>query len=182
MFDAKLQAVKIGAKYLTNKGLLEHYGKKQNEIFCLAVNEIRTEILSDEYHPDEKSYYIKIKSIVTSIAFIKAQIKDQELENNESHYSYSREMEQPLAKEINPGEELSRAYRYIANMQWRVALIYLNHLEKKYPNWGEVFLAKAIAFYGEEDEDKMIHALRKACALDSEEACHELQGFTSHRR
>ena len=35
-FGAKYKAVQLAAKYLTHKGLLEHYEKKQNEIFCLA--------------------------------------------------------------------------------------------------------------------------------------------------
>ena len=33
LFGAKLKAVNLAAKYLTHKGVLEHYEKKQNEIY-----------------------------------------------------------------------------------------------------------------------------------------------------
>ena len=180
LFGAKLKAVNLAAKYLTHKGMLEHYEKKQSEIFCLTTNEIKVSIIDEKFYQDINSYYVKIKSEVTSIDFIKAQIKDSELEKNESSFSYSEEMEQPISKIINPGEELSRAYRYIRKEQWRISIIYLGHLEKKYPHWGDVFLAKAIAFYGMDDIDKMVDALKTACSLNNQEACNELLSFSSN--
>jgi len=180
LFGAKLKAVNLAAKYLTHKGVLEHYEKKQSEIFCLTTNEIKVSIIDEKFYQDINSYYVKIKSEVTSIDFIKAQIKDTELEKNESRFSYSEEMEQPVSKVINPGEELSRAYRYIRKEQWRISIIYLDHLEKKYPHWGDVFLAKAIAFYGMDDIDKMVDALKTACSLNNQEACNELLSFSSN--
>ena len=45
LFGAKLKAVSLAAKYLTHKGLLEHYEKKQSEIFCLATSEIKVTII-----------------------------------------------------------------------------------------------------------------------------------------
>jgi len=182
LFGAKLKAVNLAAKYLTHKGVLEHYEKKQGEIFCLTTNEIEVSIIDEKFYQDINSYYVKIKSEVTSIDFIKAQIKDVELEKDESSFSYSEEMEQPVSKIINPGEELSRAYRYIRKEQWRISIIYLDHLEKKYPYWGDVFLAKAIAFYGMDQIDKMVHALKTACSLNNQEACNELQSFSSSSR
>jgi hypothetical protein len=160
--------------------VLEHYEKKQNEIFCLTTNEIQVSIIDEEFYQDMKSYYVKIKSEVTSIDFIKAQIKDVELEKNESSFSYSEEMEQPVSKIIDPGKELSRAYRYIRKEQWRISIIYLDHLEKKYPHWGDVFLAKAIAFYGMDQIDRMVDALKTACSLNNQEACNELLSFSSN--
>ena len=180
LFGAKLKAVNLAAKYLTHKGELNHYEKKQNEIFCLATNEIQASIIDEKIYQDIKSYYVKINSEVTIIDFIKAQIKDLELEKNESGFSYREEMEQPVSKTIDPGEELSRAYRYISKEQWRISVIYLDHLEKKYPYWGDVFLAKAIAFYGVDEIDKMVDALKTACSLDKQEACDELISFSSN--
>ena len=180
LFGAKLKAVNLAAKYLTHKGVLEHYEKKQSEIFSLTTNEIQVSMIDEKFYQDINSYYVKIKSEVTSIDFIKAQIKDTELEKNESRFSYSEEMEQPVSKVINPGEELSRAYRYIRKEQWRISIIYLDHLEKKYPHWGDVFLAKAIAFYGMDDIDKMVDALKTACSLNNQEACNELLSFSSN--
>jgi hypothetical protein len=182
VFGAKLKAVILAAKYLTHKGVLEHYERKQNEIFCLATNEIKAVMIDEKFYQDTNTYYVKIKSEVTSIDFIKAQIRDDELDKNESSFSFSEEMEQPVSKNINPGEELSRAYRYIRKKQWRISIIYLHHLGKKYPHWGDIFLAKAIAFYGMDDIDKMTDALKAACALNNQEACNELAGFSSDSR
>jgi hypothetical protein len=180
LFGAKLKAVNLSAKYLTHKGVLDHYEKKQREVFCLTTNEIKVSIIDEKYYQDTNLYYVQIKSEVTSIDFIKAQIKDSELDKSESSFSYSEEMEQPVSKMINPGEALSRAYRYIRKEQWRISIIYLDHLEKKYPHWGEIFLAKAIAFFGMDDIDKMVDALKTACSLNNQEACNELLSFSSN--
>lgn len=180
LFGAKIKAVSLAAKYLTHKGLLEHFGKKQNEVFCLATKEIESSIINEKFNRAENFYYLKIKSEVTSIDFIKAQNRDAELERKESGFSYSMEMEQPLSEDIDPGEELSRAYRYIRKKQWRISIIYLHHLEKKYPRWGEVFLAEAVAYYGTDNIDKMVEALDKACSLNNQEACKELQSFSTN--
>jgi hypothetical protein len=182
VFGAKLKAVNLAAKYLTHKGVLEHYEKKQNEIFCLATNEIKVSMIDEKFYQDTNTYYVRINSEVTSIDFIKAQIRNVELEKKESNFSYSEEMEQPVSKTINPGEELSKAYRYIRKEQWRISIIYLHHLGKKYPHWGDVYLANAIAFYGMDDIDKMEDALKTACGLNNQEACNELLSFSSNSR
>ena len=182
LFGAKFKAVDLAAKYLTHKGLLEHYEKKQNEIFCLTTNEIKVSIINEKFSQEINSYYVKINSEVTSIDFIKAQIKDIELAKHESNFSYSEEMEQPVSKIIDPGEELSRAYRYIRKELWRISVIYLDHLEKKYPYWGDVFLAKAIAFYGMDEINEMADALKTACSLNIQAACNESLSFFSNSR
>jgi hypothetical protein len=180
LFGAKIKAVNLAAKYLTHKGVLEHYEKKQSEIFYLTTNEINVSIIDENFYQNTNTYYVKIKSEVTTIDFIKAQIKDSELDKNESNFSYIEEMEQNVSKIINPGKELSRAYRYIRKKQWRIAIIYLDHLGEKYPHWGEVFLAKAVAFFGMDDIDKMFDALKTACSLNNQEACNELLSFSSN--
>jgi hypothetical protein len=180
LFGAKLKAVNLAAKYLIHKGLLEHYEKKQSEIFCLTTNEITVSMMDEKFDRETNSYAVKINSEITSLDFIKAQIKDLEFEKKESNFSYSQEMEQPVSKSIDPGKELSRAYRYIRQEQWRIAIIYLDHLEKKYPYWGDIFLAKAIAFYGMDDTVKMAEALKAACSLDNQEACNESLSFFSN--
>jgi hypothetical protein len=182
LFGAKLKAVNLAAKYLTHKGVLEHYEKKESEIFCLTTNQIQVSIIDEKFYQDTNSYYVKINSEVTSIDFIKAQIRDVELEKNESSFSYSEEMEQPVSKIIDPGAELSRAYRCIRKEQWRISIIYLDHLENKYPHWGDVFFAKAIAFYGMDQLDKMADALKAACSLNNQEACNELLSFSSNSK
>jgi tetratricopeptide (TPR) repeat protein len=179
LFGAKLKAVKLAAKYLTHKGLLEHYGKKENEIFCLAVGTIPADVLHERGNDQQDTYSVEIRSIIRNVDFIRAQIEDLEAEKKEAHFAYRREMEQPVMPGIEPGRELSRAYRYIRQQEWRIAIIYLDHLEKKYPSWGDLYLAKAVALYGINDREGMHAALKKACRLDSQEACRELQSFSS---
>ena len=179
LFGAKLKAVRLAAKYLTHKGLLEHYEKKENEIFCLAAGAIPVDVLDERVDKQRGTCYVKIRSQISTVDFIRAHIEDLEAEKREAHFSYSREMEQPLMPGIEPGRELSRAYRYIREQQWRIAIIYLDHLQKKYPAWGELYLAKAIAFYGMNERAEMMSALQKACRLDNQEACQELQSFAS---
>jgi len=183
LFGAKQKAVVLSAKYLTHKGLLEHYGKKQKEIFCLATNEIGVSVIDEKFSEEGNAYYVKIKAKVSVTDFIHAEIKNLEMEKEESKLSYSKEMEQYVSKAINPGPELSRAYRYIRKGNWRIAIIYLNHLGKKYPNWGDIYLAKAIVFYVIQDIDKMRESLKTACSLDNQEACDDLTGLgQSHDR
>ena len=174
-FGAKIKAVILSAKYLTHKGLLEHYGKKQQEIFCLTTDEIQVSIIDENVNEQTKSYFVKIRTKVTSSDFIKAEIKNSALEKKESQLSYREEMGQYVSQTIDPGQELSRAYRHIRRGEWRIAVIYLDHLEKKYPNWGDIYLAKAIGFYSMDDADRMMDALKSACSLDNEEACKDLK-------
>jgi hypothetical protein len=177
LYGARLKAVKVAAKYLTHKGLLEHYEKKENEIYCLAADEINISRQEEGYREGGKIYYAKITSAISNVDFIRAHIKDLAFDKEEAHFPYGKEMEQPVLKDIDPGQELSRAYRYIRKQEWRIAIIYLDHLEKKYPCWGDLYLAKAIAFYGINADPQMIEALRKACSFNNQEACNELQSF-----
>ena len=178
LFGARLKAINLAAKYLTHKGSLEHYEKKQNEIFCLTADGIQASILSEKFDPRLKSFHVRITSAISDLDFIKAEIENLALIKEEARFSFGREMEQPVVEEIAPGKELSRGYRYIRKGHWRVAIIYLDHFQKKYPNWGEVFMARAIALYAMDDSIGMISALQRACELDNSEACSELSGLS----
>jgi hypothetical protein len=181
LFGAKLKAVAFSAKYLTHKGLLEHYGKKQNEIFCLTTREIHTEIIDEGIQETDKVYYVRIKAEINNSDFIKAEIKNLELEKNELKLTYAEEMGQYVIEGTDPGLELSRAYRHIRKAQWRLAIIYLDHLGKKYPNWSDLYLAKALAFYGQDEIEKMKDALKTACSLDNQEACNDFQNLNKNQ-
>jgi hypothetical protein len=178
LFGAKYKAVVLAAKYLSHKDLLENYGKKQKEIFCLAVNELKSAVVEKKLIDNGSSFYIKIKTKVTSLDFIRAEIKDLELEKDEKKFSLQDKMEQHISKSIDPAQELSRAFRYIRKMQWRIAIIDLEHLEKKYPNWSEIYLAKAIAFYAIHEIQNMMEALKSSCSLGNREACEDIEALT----
>jgi len=179
LFEAKMKAVTLAAKYLTHKGELAHYEKRQNEIFHLVPKQIASVVVDEKFDTQSRSYYVKIRSEISSTDFIRAEIEDAELQKKEENFSFDREMNQSVAGEIEPGKELSRAYRYIRKAEWRIAIIFLDHLEKKYPNWGEVLLAKAITLYGTGDTAGMLAALADACRLGNQEACDELSSFNS---
>lgn len=179
LFEAKMKAVVLAAKYLTHKGELSHYEKRQNEIFHLVPKQITSVILDQNFDTASLTHYVKIRSEISSLDFIHAEIEDAALQEKEANFSFDREMEQTVAGEIEPGKELSRAYRYIRKKEWRMAIIFLDHLEKKYSNWGEVLLAKAIALYGTGDKAGMLEALADACRLGTQEACIELNSFNS---
>jgi len=180
LFGAKYKAIVLSSKYLIHKNLLRNYGKKQKEIFCLATNELKFSILEKRLIEKENSFYIKIKTTIKSTDFIKAEIKNIELEKEENNFSWQEKMEQYVYKKIDPGQELSRLYRYFRNKDWRIANIYLDHLEKKYSNWHEIFFAKAISFYLSHNLDAMMDALKTSCSLGNQEACEDIEGFLQY--
>ena len=177
MFGAKYKAVVLAAKYLSHKDLLENYGKKQKEIFCLTADELKPTVIEKKLLENGSAFFIKIKTKVGSTDFIRAQIKDLQLEKRERKFSLQEKMEQHVSKSIDPALELSRAYRYIRKMEWRIAVIYIEHLEKKYPNWAEIYLAKAIAFYAIHEIKNMMDALRTSCSLGNREACEDIEAL-----
>ena len=177
LFGAKRKAVELSAKYLAHKNLLPEYGKKQKEIFCLAADEISADILEDKRIKDNNSYHVKIKAKIRSVDFLKAEIKDFELEKAEMSFSWQEELGQPVYKSIEPAKELSRAYRYLRKGHSRITVIYLDHLEKKYPNWAEMYHVKAIGLYIENKRTEMMGALKTSCSLGNREACEDIEGF-----
>jgi hypothetical protein len=163
------------AKYLDRKGLLEHYGKKRKEIYCLAAKEIETTCLEAVMQQDSGRFFVKIQARATSVDFIRAENRNVEMEKDQVHESFRKELAEPVSGVIDPGTELSRVYRLFRLTHWRAAMIYLDHLEKKYPHWGEIFLAKAIAFNELQRTAAMKKALQKACFLGNLESCDDLK-------
>ena len=84
-------------------------------------------------------------------------------------------MEPAIGKDLKPGHELAHAYRLMRKAQWRPAIIYLDNLELKYPNWGDIHLAKSLAYYAMNELEAMKETLEKACRLGTEEACYDLK-------
>jgi hypothetical protein len=177
LFGARYKAAALAAKYLAHKGLLEHYGRKEKEIFCLAANTIHTTVIENRLVDSGKSYYVKIRARARSIDFIRAEIQNLELEKKETKFSWKEEMEQHVYTSVSPALELSRAYRYFRKKNWRIAIIYLDHLVKKYPNWGDLYLAKAIGNYATHNLAGTKEALKTACSLGNREACEDLEGL-----
>jgi hypothetical protein len=86
-------------------------------------------------------------------------------------------MEQHISAEIDPGRDIAKAYRLLREKKWRIALIYLNHLEKKYPNWDSIYVAEALNHYILHEPVLMKKALNKACRLGNQTACDDLKNI-----
>jgi tetratricopeptide (TPR) repeat protein len=174
VFEAKKKAVVLAAEHFMQRGLLKNYGKQASEIFCLAANKIKTRIIQETYTEKEKQYSIKIKAEVDILDFMEAEIENQVFEKEESNFPWKEEMEQNVSGSIDPARELSRAYRYIRKDETRIAIIYLDHLVKKYPNWSDVYYLRAMGFQRMQYVDQMVKDLEKACFLNHQEACNAL--------
>lgn len=174
LYGAKHKAVVISAEHLADKGLLKDYEDRQMEVFCLVGDELQYSMIDRSLAEKSRTYTVKIKSSLSLEDFVKAEIRDAAFEKEEMHFSWQEEMEPAVSPIIAPAQELSRAYRYIRKKHWRRAIIYQDHLEKKYPYWGALFLAKAMAFLGMNATDRAITALSSSCSLGDQEACLKL--------
>lgn len=172
IYGAKYKAVLWLAAKLADKGLLKHYADRQMEIYCLVADELTYTIVdeSSDQTTDQCSIEIEIRGALAD--FVKAEIKDAQLEKVETAFSWQEEMEPTLLPTLAPGQELSRAYRYIRNEQWRKAIIYIDQLEKKYPHWSDLFFAKGQGFEGMREIEQAMRAYLKAC----EQGCHQACG------
>ena len=177
LFEAKRAALETAGKYLTHKSLIPFYEMKKEEIYSLAARETQAKIIEERWEPIGKTIkcLIRIRVKVQVSDFIKAGIQDQKLEKKDEKESLLEEMDPVLSKEIDPGKDIAKAYRLLRKREWRMAVIYLDHMEKKYPNWGNIYLAKAIALYALNAPSEMKKALKMACGLGNHQACDDLK-------
>jgi hypothetical protein len=171
LYGAKHEAVVRAAGQLAARGLLKAYGERQMELYCLVAARLSFSIADESFSKDGRTFKVTIKSRVSLSDFVSAEIDDAALEKEEQGFSLQEEMEPTVPPGVDPARELSRAYRYIRKHHWRMAIIYLDHLEKKYPHWGALFLAKAMGFEGMHETQKAMDALSSACRLGNQDAC-----------
>jgi hypothetical protein len=174
LYGATHKAVLLSADHLAGRGLLKDYGDRKKEIFCLVADELQYRIVDESFSEKNRITTIKIKSSASLKDFVRAEIRNAAFEKEEMNFSLQEEMEPVMSPTIAPAQELSRAYRYIRRHHWRMAIIYLDHLERKYPHWGTLFLAKAMAYLGMHETDRAASALTSACYLGNQEACLKL--------
>lgn len=177
LFEAKRAAVDIVGRYLSKKGLIDFYERKRDEIYNLAADIIESRILEEKWISigEKLRLFVRIKSSVHPSDFITAELTNLQLEKDEARETFREEMEPKILKTTKPGSDLAKAYRFIRRGKWRVSVIYLDRLEKKYPNWGAIFLAKSHAYYLLHEFPPMKQALENACELDYTEACDDLK-------
>ena len=179
LFKAKRKAVDLAGRYLSRKDLIKPYEFNRDENYSLAAREILSEILEEKRETIGKisTYRLRIRSRIEPSDFVKAEIEDSKQEKEEAKESYQEEMEQNISAEIDPGRDIAKAYRLLREKKWRITMIYLNHLEKKYPNWDSIYMAKAITHYILHEPVFMEKALNKACRLGNATACDDLKNL-----
>jgi hypothetical protein len=179
LFTAKRKAADLAGRYLSRKSLIKVYELNREEIYSLAAREIEAKILKENRQTVGKisTYHVRIRATVQASDFIKAEMADTKQQKKEAKESYREEMEQPVSAVIDPGKDISKVYRLLREKKWRIALIYLNHLEKKYPNWDSIYVAKALNHYILHEPVLMKKALNKACRLGNQTACDDLKNI-----
>jgi hypothetical protein len=179
LFIAKRKAVDLAGRYLSRKSLIKVYELNRDEIYSLAAREIRALVINETREKAGKNliYRVQIRAWIQPSDFIKAEMEDTKQEKKEAKESYQEEMEQHIFSEIDPGREIAKAYRLLREKKWRIAMIYLNHLGKKYPNWDSIYMAKAITYYILHEPVFMKQALAEACRLHNQIACEDLRNL-----
>ncbi len=179
VFAAKRSAVQAAARYFSQKGLIEIYGKKRPEVIDMTADNLISKTLQENCPMIEKQPIcsVRIKLVIKPTDFIEAQIENLQLEKKVSVQSYREELEPVVSNELLPGHDIAAAYRLIRMQSLRTALIYLDRLQQKYPNWADIFDIKALAFYLQHEPMKMEAALQKACELGSKNGCNDLKMF-----
>jgi len=179
LFTAKRKAVELAGRYLSRKSLIEVYERNRDEIYSLAAREIEAEILEEKRQSAGKilTYHVRIRARVQASDFVKAEMEDVKQEKKEAKESYQEEMEQHISAEIDPGRDIAKAYRLLREKRWRITMIYLNHLGKKYPNWDSIYMAKAMTHYILNETVFMKKALNEACRLGNQIACDDLKNL-----
>jgi len=177
LFSAKRQAVDLAGRYLSRQSLIVAYEQNRDEIYSLATREIETKILEEKRQTVGKilTYYVRIRARVQPSDFVKAEMEDAKQQEEETEESYREEMEQPVSAQIDPGRDIAKAYRLLREKQWRIAMIYMNHLGKKYPNWAAIQMAKALVYYISHEPVLMEKALNEACRQGNQIACDDLK-------
>lgn len=179
LFIAQKKAVDVAGRYLSNKSLIKTYNLKKDEIYSLAAREIQVEIIeqNQETVGNMITYHVRTRANIQPSDFIKAEMKGMKLEQKETEESYKDEMEQPISPNIDPGLDIAHAYRLLREKKWRLAVIYLDHLEKKYPNWASIYMAKATAHYILNEPIFMQKAINDGCRLGNKTACDDLKNI-----
>ena len=179
LFNAQRKAVEMAGRYLSRKNLIALYESNKDEIYSLTARDVQAEILEEKIDTVDKAstYRLRIRTTIQATNFFKAEIEAAKIKREEAQASYRDEMEQHIPAEIDPGIDIAKAYRLLREKKWRIALIYLDHLEGKYPNWDSIYMAKAITYYLLHETEFMKNALSEACRTGNSMACDDLKNI-----
>ena len=177
LFNAKRKAVALAGRYLSHMRLIKTYRENKEEVYSLAAGSLGARILDQKQEKTGNGplYRCRIRVRVQASDFVQAEMAAAAMEADEARKPFREEVEQPLSAEIDPGRDIAWVYLFLRQKKWRPAIIYLDHLEKKYPNWDSIYMAKAITYYILHNPVFMQRALQKACRLGNALACDDLK-------
>jgi hypothetical protein len=184
LFEAKKKAVESAGRYLAGKHFVLSYEQKKEEIYSLVTTKIHTKVIAErmESSGDTFNYYIRIRATIHSSDYIEADILDKQMEIKEAQEPLKEELEPEITNKIEPALDVSQAYRLLRKEKLRPAMIYLDRLEKKYPNWAAIYMAKAMGFYLLHEPSNMKKELIRACTAGSASACDDLKSLKRVRQ
>jgi hypothetical protein len=177
IFLAKRTATEVAEKYFSRRNLISPLGKKRDEIINYTADSVEFRILNEKWRSCDSAgeCEVRLRVFVQPSDFIKAQIESLNQEKIEADDSLRKEMEPTIAAHSPPGHDIAKAYHLIGRGELRKAIIYLDRLRLKYPNWSDVYEVTALAFDLHGKVAKKKEALQKACELGSHNGCVELE-------
>jgi hypothetical protein len=177
LFRAVRKAVYLAADRFERQRLIQFVDKDRKELVHLVADALAPEILADQCRPSDGGTVctVRVRTVVRLSDFIDAQLVSLRLGTKESEAGYRDEMEPPVPVPLRPGQALAKAHRLIDKKELRMAIIYLDRLAERYPDWWEIYDIKALALRLQDQPARMLEALRKACELGSPTACAELE-------
>jgi hypothetical protein len=177
LFRAGRKAVYLAADHFESRRLIQFVDKDRKELVHLVADALTPELLEDRCRKEDDSTVctVRVHTVVRLSDFIAAQLASLRLGSEEDGDDYRHEMEPPVPVPLRPGRVLAKAYRLIDKKELRMAIIYLDRLADRYPDWWELYDIKALALGMQDQHARMLEALRKACELGSPTACAELE-------
>ncbi len=177
LFDAKHKAVEAAYKYFSRKELTGFYGKETDEILDLAADNLQCRLLREAGTRAKEgvTHTVKIHATLRPTDFIEAEMENRRLEQSQAEESFRETMEPTISPKALPGHDLATAHRLFRIRSPRAGIIYLDRLQQQFPNWSEIFEAKALGYYLLHEPSKMSEAIETACRLGSQKACDELK-------
>ncbi|UCD79981.1 MAG: hypothetical protein JSW26_00685 [Desulfobacterales bacterium] len=176
VFQAKRTVVEAAEKYFSRRERIALFGRKRDEIVNYTADRIAFNVLQEKWliNGSSTAYQVRLKMLVEPSDFIESEIESLLLEKKEMGESLHEEMEPSISAESPPGYDIARAYRLIRIGKLRPAIIYLDRLQLKYPNWYEIYEVKALAYELHDETSNMKKALQQACELGSPSSCADL--------
>jgi hypothetical protein len=177
VFQAKRTVVEAAETYFSRRERINFLGKKRDEIVNYTADRVAFRVLQEKWneHDSPATYRVRLKVWVQPSDFIEAEIESLHLEKADSDESLRKELEPSISARSLPGHDIAAAYRRIRKGALRPAIIYLDRLQRKYPNWSDIYEVKALALDLHNEPQKMKSALEKACELGSPTSCSELK-------